>query len=272
MFRSAALFLGENVALLARAAVAALLALTSRPRRNAVLRSAITESPWILMMWIALCQLPLAIVGRVKVGGDVNAYSHSLYFLLLGTALLLWKLALQDVTADEAAGGATGGTAPEKKGLLIAESATKVSRRLLVGAPPLILLAVVSVQQRADFGDLLDRLQSPHPYTLAARYAAAHPGTIYFPRMNLVTGLVEDRLDHQVEGLNDLIGAGHPPTAEHFRARMPPNLEKVAILVDGQTDQIRMLDPYLELERLPDDPELPGFWLLRATPRLSPVF
>ncbi|MEO1085408.1 MAG: hypothetical protein AAFY88_14305, partial [Acidobacteriota bacterium] len=215
-----------------------------------------------LLLWIAACQVPLALIGRAKVGGDANAYSHSLYFLLLGVALLLRDLAFpSDGATDEGADGrlssdraTVGGVAPIRT----------AARHLLLTAPLVMVLSVAFFQERADVRTLADGIYESHPYSVAARYAAAHPGTVYFPRMNLVPGLVEKRIDHQMGGLIDLVSAGQPSTLGQIAGRLPPNLEHIAIYVNGMTEQMATLEPYFELELLPEQPDLPGFWLFQA--------
>ncbi|MEM1182855.1 MAG: hypothetical protein AAGM22_31210, partial [Acidobacteriota bacterium] len=241
---SAGLFLRENVTVLALAVAAAALGLTaSRGQRWPGLKRWLIERPWPVLLTLAVCQFPLAIMGRAKIGGDVNAFSHCLYFLLLAVALAVRDLAFPPP-----------GAAPQRW-----------SRLFLVGAPVLILLTVAGLQDRSGVGPALGA--DPHPYTVAARFAADHPGKVYFPRMNLVTGLVEGRIDHQSEGVVDLINAGYPPTSTHFAGRLPPEVEFLVIYLNGMTEQVAVFERYFELVRLPDHPELPGFWIYRATLR-----
>ncbi|MEM6457500.1 MAG: hypothetical protein AAF772_20600, partial [Acidobacteriota bacterium] len=95
------------------------------------------------------------------------------------------------------------------------------------------------------------------PHERAARYIAAHAGTVYFPRMTLVHAAVEKRWYHQGDGIRDRIIAERPPTAAHIEAHLPARVRWILHREDGFGHQMRVM-PFGQLVT-ENDPALPGF-------------
>lgn len=192
---------------------------------------------WSVPALVAVVSLPFALVGRAKVAGDVNAYSHSLFFLLLAVALGLRDLASSTEQPP------TEATNP---------IARRVARALLLLVPVVTLASTLATER----DELLRVPASGIPYEAVARYVAERPGRVYLPRMGLVTWYVEGRLDHQIPGLSDFRVAGLPVDKEHLLAGLPPRVDRVLFYENPWIEQERLLGE-LDLVLLPRDPALP---------------
>lgn len=199
-------------------------------------RSPRRQRPWTLLWLVALCLLPLAVAGRIKVGGDANASSHVAYFALAGATLALARAARPGVAA----------------------------RRTVAGTALALLLAVelaVIMTFEAPPGEWRFRrplaLES-WPVERAYRYARAHPGTVYFPRLGLAHVMAEGRVYHQGVGLIDLRLAGIELSPDVLAAHLPPRLAMIALVENGFQDDFAHLpfDAFTETGR---EPALPGF-------------
>ncbi|MGE3805060.1 MAG: hypothetical protein AB7K24_10350 [Gemmataceae bacterium] len=192
---------------------------------------------WSLFLLVGLGQLPLALLGRLKVGGAVNAYSSSAGFLALTLCLCLragW---------NSAAG---------------VRDAFKVSTVVLTS-----VLLWISVQQTAraylDFDPRADNEQE-----IATRYLKEHPGEAYFPWDPLAHLMAEGKQYHFEYGVFDRGLAGFPLSDEQFRAQIPGQ-PRILCVPSNRLAEIsrRYLHEYHSAVQIP---ELPGFDCYRAGP------
>ena len=50
------------------------------------------EHNWVLFLFVAILEVPMSILGRAKVGGSLNSFSPTMYFMLVAVFLLLIKM------------------------------------------------------------------------------------------------------------------------------------------------------------------------------------
>ncbi|MEM8934631.1 MAG: hypothetical protein AAGE94_25780, partial [Acidobacteriota bacterium] len=200
---------------------------------------------WSVPAVVALTSLPFAVLGRAKVAGDVNAYSHSLFFLLLAIAL-----GLRDTLSESASHAGGPSAAPRQR----------LARLVLAVVPTVSLLAMVTTEHDRALTVPEHRV----PYDAIARYVEARPGQVYLPRLGLVTWYVEGRLDHQAPGLSDYRAAGVPIAREHLLAGLPPTAERMLFYDNPWVEQWRLLAT-LDPLPLPAAPELPDCVLFEIT-------
>ncbi len=182
---------------------------------------------------VALVTAPLAVMARLKIGGDVNAHAYVSYFLVTGALLSLCRSA----------------------------SRLAAARRLLAVLPPAAAALLLAVQAPAVLRSYT-ATPGPPPHQLAWEYAARHPGEVYFPRLTLASLLAEGRVYHQMPGLVDRRVAGIPTSREHLLAHLPARLAAVAFYDNA----FRCWPEELglpEFSRPTQDPELPGFIVFR---------
>ncbi len=192
------------------------------------------QTPGALFWMIAGCNLPMALLGRLKVGGDDNALSFSVYFLVLGTTLTLAAFA----------GGAPAVDRWAQKVLLV----------LLIVLVPFL----VWVQEPGCLTSWQQPLARDLPQDLAFRYAQQHPGEIYFPRLVLASYLAEDQFYHSGTGLVDRLLGKIAVAPQHVAAHLPARLRAIALAENGYLSEMDLL-PFAEFSERTTDPELPGF-------------
>lgn len=191
---------------------------------------------------LGLALVPFSILGLLKKGGDINAFSYTLYPVVIGTVLSLLEEAQRSV----------------------------LMRRLLLGLPAFLLAAVAAFQE-PEFLETWSQPFRPSelPHQIAFEYARRHPGEVYFPRLTLATMMAEGKAYHQLVGLIDRDIAGFPPTPEHLRAYLPRNMKAVAFAANGFSAEVWQLHlPELRQDE-GRDPELPGF-IVYPVERASP--
>ncbi len=198
------------------------------------LRTYLASNEWILFILIAVLLLPTAILGRIKVGGNLNSYAPPLYFLTLALVALI--LSWQRAT----------------------DSASETSGRMLL--IPVFLVSIFSPFALA--GGVIRDLNGMKPLAanqqvVAYHYALAHPGEAYFPWNPLSTLLAEGRIDHFEYGLFDRDLANLGVTQEHFRAHISPKTRVIAFPQDRDAEWTLKLLP--EFRRRVEIPELPGW-------------
>lgn len=202
---------------------------------------------WPLACATGLALLPMSLLGRMKSGGAANSFGITDYFLAIGIALLILRLAARSEFRQGAA-------------------------RRALEASLVLLLTVMGVRTAANLlltgSGILQ--QWPPPIQAAYDYARKHPGTTYFPWHPLVNLLGEGRYFHTAWGVMERESAGFPVSDMHFRDSLPENLQRVATTNDTPVfDAIRSRrwGDYL-LRRLPElrcrviVPGLPGWTVL----------
>jgi hypothetical protein len=189
---------------------------------------------YALFVLVALCNIPTALLGRLKVGGSANNFSVSTYFLLIGLLVCLHQACIST-------------TAPTRR---LAQTAVAIA---VVG------LALVFVPQQAyffrDFAGLRDTKEAQ-----VTRFVRNHPGAAYFPWNPLPHLAAEGRLYHFAYGLFDRELGGFRIDAAHFRKFVPAHCRYVCF-PGGRRDHRRpaCLEALLVRSRLVQLPELQGF-------------
>ncbi len=197
---------------------------------------------WPLFVGASLLMLPMACLGRIKAGGSANNYGLVDYFLSLGLVMLFLAVS-------------------ERPSL-----AGKRPRRVLEGAMAVLLVWLAIPAGIGLVGRLYGvAFRGPPPSATAYQAALADPGTIYFPWRPLASLMTERRSYHTVWGMMEREAAGLPVSESHFRAHLPPEMRKIAVLGSNhQTSDAygRNISP---LRRLPEfgckihHPNLPGW-------------
>lgn len=172
-------------------------------------RLRLSDGDWIVFLLTGLAELPFSVLGYFGVGGNDNSLSFSLYFLSLGTLLMLKPL-----------------LGPASRLGSVSESKRKPTPwvwYLLIGLNLMLatveneVLGIALVQRKGAWQDSL----------LAERFIVAHRGEVYFPWHPQSHLVVEGKLYHAEDGLYDRALSGYPPTADHFFRHIPPRTRLV---------------------------------------------
>lgn len=197
---------------------------------------------WFASLLVGICQVPFSLLGVSKLGGDINSFSFSLFFLLLALMLLL-----QDGT--------------------ISATSTTLYR---VSRASILALMFVAMSFTVPFIALIPKQLRALPNTeqeLAFRYIRVHPGQVYFPWFPLVHWMGEHADYNAAYGLWDHASAGIVPTEQEFRNYMPPSPKAVAFGNEGGIVNGMNIMSYLpEFRCVSHNPELPGFIVLTKIP------
>ncbi|MCX7886919.1 MAG: hypothetical protein N3B01_06660 [Verrucomicrobiae bacterium] len=176
-----------------------------------------------------------AVLNRVKVGGDLNAFNLSLYFWLIGAALLVVEAARAESALRKVAGAAA-------KALLTA------------GIIGLLAIAPSGLQNLYRMATVFRFNQQE----VACRLLRQNPGILYFPNTPLAHLMAEGRLYHLSYAMIDRRLSGFPLRAEHFRAHIP---QRVRVVVFGSLWSPTETETHAEILRF-----LPGFVLQARDP------
>ena len=185
----------------------------------------------VLLVGIAL--VPFSILGRAKMGGDINSLSFATFFLTCGLTLLLADLARE---------------------------------RLAMSTLLAILIALTAYEAPLAFGIAAKIGQLPAaPQQVAFRYLQRHPGEAYFPWFPLSHYEAEHKFRHYAFGIADRLMAGEDVSMQEFRAYVPRDPRIVALSADGSRDMLGYdLMQFLPAYDSPGtDPELPGWVVYR---------
>jgi len=144
------------------------------------------------------------LLSRVKVGGDVSAFSPALYFWLIGALLLLADTALAEETKEPG----------------VARVAKAVWAVLLIG----LLLGTPS---RLSGLYRLTKLYRFNQQEAACAILRKNAGQVYFPNNPLAHLMTEKKLYQFSFGVINRRLGGYPVSEGHFRAYLPPNLKAV---------------------------------------------
>jgi len=148
---------------------------TDRPA--ATLRARLARSPWALPLLVGLGNLPIAMLGAMKMGGDSNSLSYTLYYLTAAAAL-----------AVAVAASRGPGPAPE----FGRRAARAVAAMACV--PWLTSQVIAAPAPLAFRWDQVARRLRENPNQRAYVFAKAHPGSAYFPWNTLAVLMAEGRL------------------------------------------------------------------------------
>ncbi len=194
------------------------------------------RQPWGLCFWVALWLVPTALLGRVKAGGDNNAYGPATCFACLSASVWLIHLC-RNYCANRPIAGLNRMVWPVLLGINLASAW-------------FIITTAKSMETRES-----------KAMDFAVSYARQHPGRVYFPWNPLLTLMSEQRAYHFAYGVYDRSLAGKPVSTEHFWAGLPVEVEEV-LYATG--DERMLLSGYLtNFTREVRLPELPGWVILR---------
>jgi hypothetical protein len=154
---------------------------------------------------VALAMAPVSVRTYAVVGGDVNSFSHSVYFLLLGTIL---------ATANF---------------LIAARPDGRMARAcelwMIAGA---LLLLASGMPTRFTWQEI-DVMRRPLPAVEAYRYDRRHPGEVYFPSNSVATYLAEGKFYETDWGVLNVSVAGIKLQSEDVFPYLPANAKYVAM-------------------------------------------
>jgi hypothetical protein len=154
---------------------------------------------WLLSVLVGLALVPMAILGRVKKGGDLNSFSPALYPWLLACAARVAQLA----------SGTDGSSLAWRRWL-----AAGLAGFTLMGIPTFITEAKIYTRLRPGHAE--------------HAYLKAHPGQVYFPWHPLAHLTAEGRLTHHAHSVWERRVAGYPVSKGHTLAGIPPGCQFVA--------------------------------------------
>ncbi|HEY9610054.1 hypothetical protein, partial [Allocoleopsis sp.] len=164
------------------------------------------DNPWVMLVMIALFMVPTLLLALVKIGGNVNNYAFTLYFLITATNLVLIKT-VSDSTVRY-------------------KQLTQKAVKLIV----FIMIIALSSVQIPELTSIFARLPklANNPQQVAYEFAKKHPGEAYFPWNPLSSLMAEGKLYHIAYGLYDMKIAGFNLSNQNFRAYIPPHIKYVA--------------------------------------------
>jgi hypothetical protein len=204
------------------------------------IRKWLDQNRWTLFVIVGVFLAPAAIAGRIKIGGDINAFSFTTYFIMAGAAMAVSKCINQPENIEQA---------ENRKD----ESLAFVSK-LIINA--LLLLFLLVQIPTFYFSEQLNGLAT-NAQQVAYEYAKKYPGETYFPWNPLTTVMAENKLFHFSNGLDDRELGGYALTDKHFRSAIPEQVKRVALGFNPQNDYVMK---YLkEFNRKVEVSELPGW-------------
>ena len=139
------------------------------PKKWGQWREWLRQHSWSLLVLVAIVLTPMSIMGRYKIGGDVNSY-HSIYYLIAVVTLLLVRTTTESLNQNEPWG----------------------SGRILLLT---VLVVLCSPIPKLTHLKLLPKLYQ-NPQEKAYRFARANPGKVYLPWNPMVTLMSEGELYH----------------------------------------------------------------------------
>jgi hypothetical protein len=213
----------------ALAGIGVLVWLRRRPAaiRDAAGSTASAGREWTLWLTAGLFLIPASVLGRVKVGGDINAYGYSMYFCFAAAALC--GLGAWPTLAAHLRGPGPG----------------RAARRIACFA----LLGLALWRCHAGVTSWRWGAAAPCPTEAAWAWAREEPGRIYDPSNPLVGLMAEGRLYHFDYSLYERRLAGHPLGEEHVRAFLPASMRYVVL-------EMRLLELQRHLPPLRSVPSL----------------
>ena len=176
----------------------------------------INNNRWIMLAIVGILMIPASAAGNVKVGGDINAFSFTLYFFAASASLGLVKLANS----------------------LLPSQIKSFSRATKLIVTISIVIFIFS-EFPPPFPTIYRQLQNLNNNSsqIAYEYAKKYPGQAFFPMQPLSTLMAEGKLYHFAHGLFDRQHADVLVTDEHFKAYIPANIKLVAYPGSGKKDE-----------------------------------
>jgi len=146
-------------------------------RSPATLRGLLTRNPGALPLMVGVGNLPIAMLGTMKLGGDSNSLSYTIYYLTAVGSLLVAEAAAKGV-----------GPSPEF-------GRRSVRAVAALACVPWISFQVASAPTPIAFGwaKVVRRLRE-NPNQVAFDYAKRNPGSAYFPWNDLAVLMAEGKL------------------------------------------------------------------------------
>ena len=169
-----------------------------------------------LLLFFAIFLLPMSLLARAKIGGAMNSYAPTTYFLI--AACIAGTLEI----------------------IHINRSVEKRARRLgiillTICAVSIVPTAVPSIIRQVNANPL--RLAWGSAVHQAYDYLLQYPGATYFPWYPLSALLAEGELHHTGVGLVDRDLAGVPTNEEHLKNYLPKNLTFIAMKSKGRREK-----------------------------------
>ncbi|MBC8105159.1 MAG: hypothetical protein H7Z14_01100, partial [Anaerolineae bacterium] len=208
-------------------------------RSNDGLRRWLVENPWVMFLLSGLSLLPMAILGFVKIGGYVNNFALTGFFIALGATVCM-------VTCW-----------PRIESPALRQLARSLACALIIIRALQILMVEGNVKSMWTRVRHIDQNQQEAIYG----YALTNPGTIYFPWNTLPTLLAEKKLYHFEWGLVDRLASPYQPTVQQIQAHLPSQPRAIAFGPMVQSSYSLQIFPYATA-RLPAHDDLPGFTLV----------
>jgi hypothetical protein len=174
-------------------------------RRLEILR----RESWLLFLLVGMAELPMAVIGYIKVGGDDNNLGFSVYFLTLGGLLALERLIMTRQTDS------------------LSVSSDDRTTWITLGVVGLNLALAILASHQTALAVAPERFTWRHEQAGVIKYIREHKGEVYFPWNPLEHLAVEGKAYHFEYGVYDRKLAGYPLTMEHFRKFIPPNTREV---------------------------------------------
>jgi hypothetical protein len=203
---------------------------------------------WVLFVIVGICMIPTALMGRMKVGGDLNALSFATYFLATGTYAILLQFIMSPRTSADYG---------------IAQGVLKKLIYAYVVSSMIMQLPTLSYYFLC-LPKYLHRLES-NPPSVSCRYSREHPGVVYMPWNCLETYLAEGTIYHFEYAVFDREMGNLPPDPVHFKSGLPAAMRYVAYPFNEQARHVMKYFPEYRYETtLPDLP--PGWTVYTSNP------
>lgn len=197
-----------------------------------------SDNRWSMLLIVSLFMIPTSLLGRVKVGGEVNSFSFTLYFLAAAATLFVFRLILDSVSGDPAS----------------SKSFTPLEFLTLV----LFTAFFLNYTPTYALRHLNTRFQElpSNPLQVEYDYARLHPGEVYFPQNPLPSLMAEGKLYHFEYALMDRMLAGYPVSNKNFRSYIPSEINEIAF---SKLNNEYILNLLPEFSRQVEVNELPGW-------------
>ncbi len=172
------------------------------------LRNFLKQNYWFLFIWVGIFMAPTAILGMLKMGGDFNNLSFSLYFFVLAAAMSITRLFLNLRQR-------------------LSKNNLKIVKVLFC-----VLVFCLMAFRSAHLYEMTDKalMVGNCPQQIAYELALEYPERIYFPDSVLSMYFADKEIYNSLDGIYDRKNANIPISPEHFKKYLPKNLEKIAML------------------------------------------